>query len=54
MLWLITLAALDGKETVAWVLVDREAARKVGSFWALVLAEVVDGLFFAAAERDLL
>ncbi len=31
-----------------------EASWQVGSFWALVLAEVVDCLVLAAAKRNLL
>ena len=46
------LAALDGQETVAWVFVDAEASWQISAFRALVFAEVVDRLLFAAAERN--
>ena len=43
------LFALDGQETVARVLVDAKTVWQVSSLWALILAEVVDSLLFAAA-----
>jgi hypothetical protein len=45
----VLFAALYGKEAVAWVFVYFHTTWKVGSFWALVLAEVVDSLLFATA-----
>ena len=48
------LVTLDCKEAVAWVFVDRHVVRQISAFWALVLAEVKDSLFFAAAQNDVL
>jgi len=48
------LAALDGQETVAWVLVNAETAWQFSAFWALVLAKVVDDLLLAAAKGNFL
>jgi hypothetical protein len=45
---------LDSQETVARILVDFHAARQVGGFRSLVLAEVVDGLLLAAAKDNVL
>jgi hypothetical protein len=50
----LRLAALDGKETVAWVFVYYEASWKLAAFWALVLAEVVDSLLFTTAKNNVL
>jgi hypothetical protein len=47
-------AAFDSQESVAWVFVYAETVRKIGAFWALILAEVVDALDFAAAKCDFL
>jgi hypothetical protein len=45
------LAALDGKETVAWVFVNYKASGQFRNcLWTLVLAEVVNLLQLAAAE----
>ena len=49
---LTQLAALNGKEAVAWVFVHDKTSWKLTSLWAVVLAEVVDGLLFAATKGD--
>ena len=54
MFLLARLAALDGQEAVAWVLVNDKASWQVAAFRALVLAEVVNALLLATAKRDVL
>jgi hypothetical protein len=49
------LFALESQEAVARILVYNLAAREVDAgVIALVLAEIINSLFFAAAERNIL
>ena len=48
------LRTLNSQKAVAWVFVDSEAGWKVRCFRTLVLAEVVNSLLFATAERYVL
>jgi hypothetical protein len=48
------LVARNSQEAVAWVFLNVVTARQVSSLWALVLREVKDPLFFAAAKRNIL
>jgi hypothetical protein len=51
----LLVVALNGKEAVAWVLVnDKTFWQFVYSFWTFVLAEVVDCLLFTTTECYLL
>jgi hypothetical protein len=48
------LFALDCQEAVTRILVYFKTVRQVSSFWALILAEVVDSLLLAAAKNYVL